>query len=125
MKRMIHAIEIVKAVQANIYEGTDATDDDALKEILRAVTTLSDDAAELLLDALQMGGMTHVYKCECGRSLITDGTGLRLKNLIAEELDRRYDDIKSGKVKLIPGEEVEAHFRELHERIEARRKAES
>jgi predicted transcriptional regulator len=27
-------------------------------------------------------------------------------------LDRRYDDIKSGKVKLIPGEEVEAYFRE-------------
>lgn len=27
-------------------------------------------------------------------------------------LDSRYDDIKSGKVKLIPGEEVEAYFRE-------------
>jgi len=27
-------------------------------------------------------------------------------------LDSRYDDIKSGKVKLIPGDEVEAHFRE-------------
>ena len=33
-------------------------------------------------------------------------------------LDRRYDDIKSGKVKLIPGEEA---FAKLHERIEARR----
>lgn len=29
-----------------------------------------------------------------------------------EMLDSRYDDIKSGKVKLIPGEEVEAYFRE-------------
>jgi predicted DNA-binding protein len=29
-----------------------------------------------------------------------------------EVLDSRYDDIKSGKVKLIPGEEVEAYFRE-------------
>jgi predicted DNA-binding protein len=29
-----------------------------------------------------------------------------------EMLDRRYDDLKSGKVKPIPGEEVEAHFRE-------------
>lgn len=29
-----------------------------------------------------------------------------------EMLDRRYDDIESGRVKLIPGEEVEAHFRE-------------
>ncbi len=28
-----------------------------------------------------------------------------------ETLDRRYDDIKSGKVKMIPGEEVEAYFR--------------
>jgi hypothetical protein len=27
-------------------------------------------------------------------------------------LDSRYDDIKSGKVKLIDGEEVEAYFRE-------------
>jgi predicted transcriptional regulator len=27
-------------------------------------------------------------------------------------LDSRYDDIKSGKVKLIPGEEVEAYFGE-------------
>ena len=27
-------------------------------------------------------------------------------------LDSRYDDIKSGKVKLIPGEEVQAYFRE-------------
>ena len=27
-------------------------------------------------------------------------------------LDSRYDEIKSGKVKLIPGEEVEAYFRE-------------
>ena len=25
-------------------------------------------------------------------------------------LDRRYDDIKSGKVKLIPGGEIEAYF---------------
>ena len=34
-------------------------------------------------------------------------------------LDSRYDDIKSGKVKLIPGDEA---FARLHERIEARRK---
>ena len=27
-------------------------------------------------------------------------------------LDSRYDDLKSGKVKLIPGDEVEAYFRE-------------
>jgi hypothetical protein len=27
-------------------------------------------------------------------------------------LDRRYDEIKSDKVKLIPGDEVEAYFRE-------------
>ena len=33
-------------------------------------------------------------------------------------LDRRYDDIKSGKVKLIAGDEA---FARLHERIEARR----
>jgi hypothetical protein len=29
-----------------------------------------------------------------------------------EMLDSRYDDIKSGRVKLIPGEDVEAYFRE-------------
>jgi len=31
---------------------------------------------------------------------------------VREKLDSRYDDIRSGKVKLIPGEEVEAYFRE-------------
>jgi predicted DNA-binding protein len=35
-----------------------------------------------------------------------------------EMLDRRYDEIKSGKVKMIPGDEA---FARLHERIEARR----
>ena len=29
-----------------------------------------------------------------------------------EMLNSRYDEIKSGKVKLIPGEEIEAYFRE-------------
>ena len=33
-------------------------------------------------------------------------------------LDRRYDEIESGKVKLIDGEEA---FARLHERIDARR----
>jgi predicted transcriptional regulator len=35
-----------------------------------------------------------------------------------ELLDRRYDEVKSGKVKLIPGEEA---FARLRERIDARR----
>jgi predicted DNA-binding protein len=30
-------------------------------------------------------------------------------------LDRRYDDIKSGKIKLIPGDQIEAYFREKSE----------
>jgi len=34
-------------------------------------------------------------------------------------LDTRYDDIKSGKVKMIPGDEA---FARLKERIEARKK---
>ncbi len=37
---------------------------------------------------------------------------------VRQSLDSRYDDIKSGKVKLIPGDEVEA---ELRQRIAARR----
>ena len=36
-----------------------------------------------------------------------------------EMLNSRYDDLKSGKAKLIPGEEVEAYFREKS--AEARR----
>jgi hypothetical protein len=36
-----------------------------------------------------------------------------------EMLDRRYDDIKSGNLKLIPGEEA---FARLRERIDARRR---
>ena len=30
-------------------------------------------------------------------------------------LDRRYDDLKSGKVRMIPGDEVEAYFRAKRE----------
>ena len=37
-----------------------------------------------------------------------------------ESLDRRYDDIKSGRMKLIPGEEARA---ELMKRIDSYRKA--
>lgn len=37
---------------------------------------------------------------------------------VRETLDSRYDDIKSGKVKMISGEEA---YRQLIERIEARR----
>ena len=29
-----------------------------------------------------------------------------------EMLNSRYDEIRSGKVKLVPGEEIEAYFRE-------------
>jgi predicted transcriptional regulator len=31
---------------------------------------------------------------------------------IRETLDSRYDDIKNGRVKLIPGDQVEAYFRQ-------------
>ena len=31
---------------------------------------------------------------------------------VRETLDSRYDDLKSGKVKPVPGDEVEAYFRE-------------
>ena len=37
---------------------------------------------------------------------------------VREMLDSRYDDIKSGRVKLVDGEEA---FARLHEKIEARR----
>ena len=30
---------------------------------------------------------------------------------VTDRLNSRYDDIKSGKVKLIPGEEIEAYFK--------------
>lgn len=41
---------------------------------------------------------------------------------VREMLDSRYDDVESGKVKLIPGEEIEAYFRE---KSEAARRARS
>jgi predicted transcriptional regulator len=31
---------------------------------------------------------------------------------IRETLDSRYDDIKSGRIKLVPGDQVEAYFRQ-------------
>ena len=39
-----------------------------------------------------------------------------------EMLDRRYDEIENGKVKLIDGEEA---FARLHERIDARRNSQA
>ena len=39
--------------------------------------------------------------------------------LTREMLDSRYDDLKSGKVKPIPGDEVEAYFREERRSAEA------
>lgn len=42
---------------------------------------------------------------------------------VRDTLDRRYDEIKSGNVKLIPDEEVEAYFREKF--AAARRKSAS
>jgi hypothetical protein len=53
--------------------------------------------------------------------LVQDAVAGYLEELAGTKsmLDSRYDDIKSGKVKLIPGDEA---FARLHERIEARRK---
>jgi hypothetical protein len=43
----------------------------------------------------------------------TPETEKKLKDIATREmLDSRYDDLKSGKVKPIPGDEVEAYFRE-------------
>ena len=60
---------------------------------------------------------------ESGRAavdLIQDAVAGYVRELAEtrERLDSRYDQIKSGKVKLIPGEEA---FASLHERIDARR----
>jgi len=41
---------------------------------------------------------------------------------LRKTLDRRYDEIKSGKVKLIPGEEA---FARLRAKSEARRKSQA
>ena len=45
--------------------------------------------------------------------LVEDATAVYVDELLQarETLDRRYDELKSGKVKPIPAEEVEAYFR--------------
>jgi predicted DNA-binding protein len=45
--------------------------------------------------------------------LVEDATAAYLDELLQarETLDRRYDELKSGKVQPVPGEEVEAYFR--------------
>ena len=60
---------------------------------------------------------------ESGRSaaeFVKDAVAVYVDELAdtSEMLNSRYDDIKSGKVKLIDGEEA---FARLHERIDARR----
>ena len=59
---------------------------------------------------------------ESGRpavALVNDAVAGYMGELIEtrQTLDRRYDEIKSGRVKLIDGEEA---FAELHRRIDAR-----
>jgi hypothetical protein len=54
---------------------------------------------------------------ESGRGtddLVEDGMVGYLQELVQtrEMLNSRYDDLKSGRVKPIPGDEVEAYFRE-------------
>jgi hypothetical protein len=54
---------------------------------------------------------------ESGRGtdeLVEDATAAYVEELLQTRnmLDGRYDDLKSGKVKSIPGDEVEAYFRE-------------
>jgi hypothetical protein len=60
---------------------------------------------------------------ESGRAaadLVQDAVASYVDELaeMRQMLDSRYDDIKSGKVRLIDGEEA---FARLHERIDARR----
>jgi hypothetical protein len=60
-----------------------------------------------LVDLAAQSGMT-------ANELVQDAVAGMFDELAGtrEMLDRRYDEIKSGKVKLIPGDEVEAYFRE-------------
>ena len=56
-----------------------------------------------------------------GRSvseLVDDVVAIYADDLVqtGETLDRRFDEIKSGKVKLIPGEEVEEAFERLRQK---------
>ena len=46
--------------------------------------------------------------------LVEDATAAYVEELLQtrDMLNRRYDDLKSGRVKPIPGDEVEAYFRE-------------
>ncbi|HXJ95717.1 MAG TPA: hypothetical protein VMT20_22990 [Terriglobia bacterium] len=53
--------------------------------------------------------------CETGRAkneLVLDAMAGYFNELVQvrETLDSRYDDLKSGKVKPIPGDEIEAYF---------------
>jgi hypothetical protein len=54
---------------------------------------------------------------ESGRpadKLLEDAMAIYLAEVVEtrEMLNSRYDDLKTGRVKPIPGDEVEAHFRE-------------
>ncbi len=53
-------------------------------------------------------------------ALVQDAVAVMVDDLAETRamLDSRYDDIKSGRVTLIPGDEA---FAQLHERIDARR----
>jgi predicted DNA-binding protein len=65
----------------------------------------------------EMEKLIKDFSAETGRStdeLVQDAIAGYFEELrqTQEMLDSRYDDLKSGRVKPIPGDEVEAHFRE-------------
>jgi len=59
----------------------------------------------------------NALAAESGRTtgdLVEDAMAAYLDEVVQVRgmLDRRYDDLKSGRVKPIPGDEVEAYFRQ-------------
>jgi hypothetical protein len=67
--------------------------------------------------APELQAKIHRLVAETGRpadKLLEDAMAIYVAELAEtrEMLDSRYDDLKSGRVKPIPGDEVESHFRE-------------
>jgi hypothetical protein len=70
---------------------------------LEAKLTHSAAMRRLNPDELVHEALTHYFEDEAGPAELAQ---------TREMLNSRYDDLKSGRVKPIPGDEVEAYFRE-------------
>jgi hypothetical protein len=89
--------------------AVDDNDADSELEIDAAVPDEPEDSVKIGAELTEFGRQFGGIDLDVARDAMATEHAEFVE--VREMLDRRYDQIKSGLVKAIPGDEVEAHFR--------------